>query len=79
MTIGLLRLLTPTRQLFGEDEDASGETDLNDALEQGENGMSVANLIMYPIIHKPYSPGNCYTPQGGPGIQACAYRPQITK
>jgi len=30
--------LTSNRQLFGEDEDASGEAELSEALQQGENG-----------------------------------------
>lgn len=32
------RLLTSNRQLFGEDEDALGEDELNEALQRGENG-----------------------------------------
>jgi len=31
-------LLTLNRQLFGEDEDASGEDELSEALQRGENG-----------------------------------------
>ena len=31
--------LISSRQLFGEDEDASGEAELNEALQRGENGV----------------------------------------
>jgi ubiquitin-like 1-activating enzyme E1 B len=38
------------RQLFGEDEDASGEAELNEALQKGENCTSVVDSLMFPVI-----------------------------
>ena len=43
--------MTSNRQLFGEDEDESGEDELNEALQQGENGQSVTGFIMPSVAH----------------------------
>jgi len=37
--------------LFGEDEDASGEAELSEALRQGENGRSVMDVIVFSVIN----------------------------
>jgi ubiquitin-like 1-activating enzyme E1 B len=39
------------RQLFGEDEDASGEVELTEALQRGENGVLVVDTIVLFAIH----------------------------
>ena len=37
--------------MFGEDEDASGEAELHEALQQGENGVSIPDTILFSVIH----------------------------
>lgn len=39
--------------MFGEDEDASGEAELNEALQRGENGVYVIDAIVLPATHSP--------------------------
>ena len=36
--------------MFGEDEDASGETELNEALQRGENGVYIMVVTLFSVI-----------------------------
>ena len=39
--------------MFGEDEDASGEVELNEALQRGENGAYIIDAVVFPATHSP--------------------------